>query len=45
MGVSIPRYHTGSLAFGSLVLAVVQVIRVTLEYLDHRLKGGVGAGR
>uniref|UniRef100_A0A8C5X2C8 Choline transporter-like protein n=1 Tax=Malurus cyaneus samueli TaxID=2593467 RepID=A0A8C5X2C8_9PASS len=33
------RYHTGSLAFGSLVLAVVQVIRVTLEYLDHRLKG------
>ncbi|NWQ72516.1 CTL2 protein, partial [Neopipo cinnamomea] len=32
------RYHTGSLAFGSLVLAVVQVVRVTLEYLDHRLK-------
>lgn len=34
-----PRYHTGSLAFGSLILAIVQVIRVTLEYLDHRLKG------
>ncbi|XP_053907847.1 choline transporter-like protein 2 isoform X2 [Cuculus canorus] len=32
------RYHTGSLAFGSLVLAVVQIIRVVLEYLDHRLK-------
>ncbi|XP_054509631.2 choline transporter-like protein 2 isoform X2 [Agelaius phoeniceus] len=32
------RYHTGSLAFGSLVLAIVQVIRVVLEYLDHRLK-------
>ncbi|XP_033927797.1 choline transporter-like protein 2 isoform X2 [Melopsittacus undulatus] len=32
------RYHTGSLAFGSLILAVVQVIRVMLEYLDHRLK-------
>ncbi|XP_025905692.1 choline transporter-like protein 2 isoform X1 [Nothoprocta perdicaria] len=32
------RYHTGSLAFGSLILAIVQVIRVTLEYLDHRLK-------
>ncbi|KFQ50611.1 Choline transporter-like 2, partial [Nestor notabilis] len=32
------RYHTGSLAFGSLILAVVQVIRVILEYLDHRLK-------
>ncbi|NXK00914.1 CTL2 protein, partial [Corythaixoides concolor] len=32
------RYHTGSLAFGSLILAIVQVIRVILEYLDHRLK-------
>uniref|UniRef100_A0A452DSN2 Choline transporter-like protein n=1 Tax=Capra hircus TaxID=9925 RepID=A0A452DSN2_CAPHI len=32
------RYHTGSLAFGSLLLAVVQVIRVMLEYLDQRLK-------
>ena len=33
------RYHTGSLAFGSLILAIVQVIRVMLEYLDQRLKG------
>ncbi|XP_053540259.1 choline transporter-like protein 2 isoform X1 [Ictalurus punctatus] len=33
------RYHTGSLAFGSLILAIVQVIRVVLEYLDHKLKG------
>ncbi|CAO2635884.1 Choline transporter-like protein 2, partial [Lemmus lemmus] len=32
------RYHTGSLAFGSLILAVVQIIRVMLEYLDQRLK-------
>uniref|UniRef100_A0A672UXX1 Choline transporter-like protein n=1 Tax=Strigops habroptila TaxID=2489341 RepID=A0A672UXX1_STRHB len=32
------RYHTGSLAFGSLILAIVQIIRVILEYLDHRLK-------
>ncbi|XP_010001494.1 PREDICTED: choline transporter-like protein 2, partial [Chaetura pelagica] len=32
------RYHTGSLALGSLILAVVQVIRVILEYLDHKLK-------
>ncbi|KAM9099619.1 choline transporter-like protein 2 isoform X2 [Sarcophilus harrisii] len=32
------RYHTGSLAFGSLILAIVQVIRVILEYLDQRLK-------
>ncbi|XP_028829388.1 choline transporter-like protein 2 isoform X3 [Denticeps clupeoides] len=33
------RYHTGSLAFGSLILAIVQIIRVILEYLDQKLKG------
>ncbi|XP_067238759.1 choline transporter-like protein 2 isoform X2 [Chanodichthys erythropterus] len=33
------RYHTGSLAFGSLILAIVQIIRVLLEYIDHKLKG------
>uniref|UniRef100_A0AAY4DPZ9 Choline transporter-like protein n=1 Tax=Denticeps clupeoides TaxID=299321 RepID=A0AAY4DPZ9_9TELE len=33
------RYHTGSLAFGSLILAIIQVIRVLLEYLDYKLKG------
>ncbi|XP_069121444.1 choline transporter-like protein 2 [Argopecten irradians] len=32
------RYHTGSLAFGSLILAIVQFIRIVLEYLDHKLK-------
>uniref|UniRef100_A0A3B3VRS1 Choline transporter-like protein n=1 Tax=Poecilia latipinna TaxID=48699 RepID=A0A3B3VRS1_9TELE len=38
MGRSL-RYHTGSLAFGSLILSIVQIIRVLLEYLDHKLKG------
>ncbi|XP_076871435.1 choline transporter-like protein 2 isoform X2 [Brachyhypopomus gauderio] len=33
------RYHTGSLAFGSLILSIVQVIRVILEYLEYHLKG------
>ncbi|XP_037544765.1 choline transporter-like protein 2 [Nematolebias whitei] len=33
------RYHTGSLAFGALILSIVQIIRVLLEYLDHKLKG------
>ncbi|XP_010778065.1 choline transporter-like protein 2, partial [Notothenia coriiceps] len=32
-------YHTGTLAFGSLILSIVQIIRVLLEYLDHKLKG------
>ncbi|XP_076976712.1 choline transporter-like protein 5 isoform X2 [Tamandua tetradactyla] len=34
------RYHTGSLAFGSLIIALVQVFRVVLEYLDRQLKDG-----
>lgn len=32
-------YHTGSLAFGSLILSLVQIIRIVLEYLDRKLKG------
>ncbi|XP_069088524.1 choline transporter-like protein 5 isoform X3 [Pleurodeles waltl] len=37
------RYHTGSLAFGSLILAIVQMIRIILEYLDHKLKASHNA--
>uniref|UniRef100_A0A672G5T5 Choline transporter-like protein n=1 Tax=Salarias fasciatus TaxID=181472 RepID=A0A672G5T5_SALFA len=33
------RYHTGSLAFGALILAVVQLLRVTLEYVEQKLRG------
>lgn len=33
------RYHTGSLAFGSLIIAIVQLIRAALEYLEYKLKG------
>ncbi|XP_061536639.1 choline transporter-like protein 2 isoform X2 [Phycodurus eques] len=33
------RYHTGSVAFGSLILSVIQIIRVLLEYLDHKMQG------
>ncbi|XP_051243261.1 choline transporter-like protein 2 isoform X2 [Dicentrarchus labrax] len=33
------RYHTGTLAFGSLILSIIQIIRVLLEYLDHKLQG------
>ncbi|XP_076454555.1 choline transporter-like protein 2 [Babylonia areolata] len=32
------RYHLGSLAFGSLVIALVQLVRAFLEYLDRKLK-------
>uniref|UniRef100_A0A8C2A0L7 Choline transporter-like protein n=1 Tax=Cyprinus carpio TaxID=7962 RepID=A0A8C2A0L7_CYPCA len=37
------RYHTGSLAFGALILSIVQFIRIILEYLDHKLKGAHNA--
>ncbi|XP_029931336.1 choline transporter-like protein 5-A [Myripristis murdjan] len=33
------RYHTGSLAFGALILSVVQLVRIILEYLDQKLRG------
>ncbi|XP_061685441.1 choline transporter-like protein 2 [Syngnathoides biaculeatus] len=33
------RYHTGSVAFGSLILSIIQIIRVILEYLDHKMQG------
>ncbi|KAF3698835.1 Choline transporter-like protein 5-A Solute carrier family 44 member 5-A [Channa argus] len=33
------RYHTGSLAFGSLILSVVQLFQFMLEYLEQKLKG------
>ncbi|BFZ20245.1 hypothetical protein BsWGS_23284 [Bradybaena similaris] len=33
------RYHTGSLAFGSLIISVVQLIRAFLEYVNRKLKG------
>ncbi|KAL1505597.1 hypothetical protein ABEB36_005126 [Hypothenemus hampei] len=32
------RYHLGTLAFGSLIIAICRMIRVCLEYIDHKLK-------
>ncbi|SPP80594.1 CTL-like protein 2 [Drosophila guanche] len=31
-------YHLGTLAFGSLILAVVRLIRLVLEYINEKLK-------
>jgi len=33
------RYHTGSLAFGAAIIAIVQLIMAILEYIDAKLKG------
>ncbi|XP_046874606.1 choline transporter-like protein 4 [Hypomesus transpacificus] len=32
------RYHVGSLAFGALILTLVQMVRIILEYLDHKTR-------
>lgn len=32
------RYHLGSVAFGSLIIAIVRMIRVMLEYADRKMK-------
>lgn len=32
------RYHLGSLAFGSLIIAIVQLVRVILDYINYKLK-------
>ena len=32
------RFHAGSAAFGALLIAIVQSIRVMFEYVDHQMK-------
>ncbi|XP_041663893.1 choline transporter-like protein 4 [Cheilinus undulatus] len=32
------RYHVGSLAFGALILTLVQIVRIILEYIDHKTR-------
>ncbi|XP_041867901.1 choline transporter-like protein 4 [Melanotaenia boesemani] len=32
------RYHVGSLAFGALILTLVQIARIILEYIDHKTR-------
>ncbi|CAL1583414.1 unnamed protein product [Knipowitschia caucasica] len=32
------RYHTGSVAFGALILTLVQLVRIILEYIDHKTR-------
>ena len=39
------RYHLGSLAFGSLIIAVVQMVRLVLEYIDRKTKNAQEGNR
>lgn len=33
------RYHVGSLAFGSVLLTTFQLLRILLEYIEHKYRG------
>ena len=33
------RYHVGTVALGSLIITIIQLIRITLEYINNKLKG------
>eukprot|EP00731_Ephydatia_muelleri_P024034 Em0016g305a len=35
-------FHSGSLAFGSLIIAIVQIARVILAYIQKKMKGKTG---
>ena len=32
------RYHLGTLAFGSLIIAIIRFIRIMIEFVEERLK-------
>jgi choline transporter-like protein 2/4/5 len=32
------RYHLGTLAFGSLIIAIIRMIRVMIVYIEEKLK-------
>ncbi|XP_064605930.1 choline transporter-like protein 1 [Liolophura sinensis] len=36
------RYHLGSVAFGSLIIAIIRFIRLMLAYIQRQLKGRTG---
>ncbi|KAM4724899.1 choline transporter-like protein 4 [Anableps anableps] len=37
------RYHVGSLAFGALILTLIQIVRIILEYIDHKTRSAQNA--
>ena len=32
------RFHLGTAAFGSLIIAIIQMIRIILKYVEHHIK-------
>ena len=39
------RYHLGSVAFGSFIIALIQFIRIIMKYLEKRSKKWGAAGK
>lgn len=38
------RYHLGSVAFGSFIIALIKFIRLIIKYLERKLKQQEGLG-
>lgn len=36
------RYHLGTIALGSLIIAIIQAVRAILTYIQHKTKGKTG---
>ncbi|CAF1095911.1 unnamed protein product, partial [Didymodactylos carnosus] len=37
-------YHVGSVAFGSLIIAIIKMIRIIFQFIENRLKNRQGTG-
>lgn len=40
--IHVCRFHSGSIALGALLIALVQLARIILAYLQKKLKGKTG---
>jgi hypothetical protein len=36
------RYHMGSIAFGALIIAIMQMIKLAMEYIRRKYKSLIG---
>lgn len=42
LSVWLISFHSGSLAFGALIIAIIQMIRIIIAYIQKKLKGKTG---
>jgi len=41
--IRLVRYHIGSVAFGSFIIALIQLIRIIMAYVERKLKKHIGS--